>query len=252
MFDSLRWHRLWKASDLFISALASESHIRMDLLLLSYRSIFAVYFLDFHVLQSVSHGSDLGEWSGAERQQKATDLFVSAPWAASKSDDCKRKKLESLTLSNLVVLLLLHFMIKDPCKATQQTEETLPQTTYNPTKSSPGSFTLLQQRWCYCGSGAVSSSSCFPKQYFAYCSFLQVDFSAYWHGSFRLEMRATSDGLKILIDEAGVSVEVLQRCHILFSSKQLLCKEKQSRSELLLLPLPPLLLSAKRETQQTK
>lgn len=66
------------------------------------------------------------------------------------------------------------------------------------------------------------------------------------HGGLRLEMRVTSDGLKILIDEAGVGVEVLRQCHILFSSKQLLCKEKQSRRKLLLL------LSAKRGTQQTK
>ena len=44
------------------------------------------------------------------------------------------------------------------------------------------------------------------------------------HAGLRLEMKVTSDGLKILIDEAEVGVEVLLCSHILVSSKQLLGK----------------------------
>lgn len=58
------------------------------------------------------------------------------------------------------------------------------------------------------------------------------------HAVLRLEMRMTSDGLKILIDEAEVGVEVLLRSLIPSSSKQLLCKGKQSQRKLLLLLLP--------------
>lgn len=55
-------------------------------------------------------------------------------------------------------------------------------------------------------------------------------------------MRVTSDGLKILIDEAEVDVQVLL-CHFLFSSKRRLCEEKPSGSE-------TLLLSAKKEKKR--
>lgn len=55
-------------------------------------------------------------------------------------------------------------------------------------------------------------------------------------------MRVTSDGLKILIDEAEVDVQVLL-CHFLFSSKRRLCEKKPSGSE-------TLLLSAKKEKKE--
>lgn len=60
----------------------------------------------------VSHGSDLGEWSVVERQQKATDLFVCL----------RRGQVSSLSISLWVYISLLYLPVSCEEKQTTSAE----------------------------------------------------------------------------------------------------------------------------------